>query len=88
VEAPGQPTLRARRELAFDSYTRLLVEHLRPDSTPMPAATVADRRRALAALVIVAGVTQAASMWLRGAVELDRDQIIDEITRVMIAALE
>jgi AcrR family transcriptional regulator len=88
VEAPGQPTLRARRELAFDSYTRLLVEHLRPDSTPMPAATVADRRRALAALIIVAGVTQAASMWLRGAVDLDRDQIIDEITRVMIAALE
>jgi AcrR family transcriptional regulator len=87
VEAPGQPTLRARRELAFDSYTRLLVDHLRPGSTPTPA-TVADRRRALAALIIVAGVTQAASMWLRGAVDLDRDQIVDEITRVMIAALE
>jgi hypothetical protein len=39
-------------------------------------------------LIIVAGVTQAASMWLRGAVDLDRDQIVDEITRVMIAALE
>jgi AcrR family transcriptional regulator len=88
VEAPGQPTLRDRREQAFDSYTRLLVEHLRPDPTSMPAATVADRRRAVAALIIVAGVTQAASMWLRGAVDLDRDQIVDEIARVMTTALE
>lgn len=88
VEAPGQPTLRARREVAFDTYTRLLVEHLHTESTPWPAQTVPDRRRALAALIVVAGITQAMTMWLQGTVELDRHQIVDEITRVMIAALE
>ncbi|WP_051342989.1 TetR/AcrR family transcriptional regulator [Pseudonocardia spinosispora] len=93
VEAPGQPTLRARRDVAFDLYTRLLVEHLHADSTPRrsepwPPTTVPDRRRALAALIVVAGVTEAMTAWLRGAVELDRHEIVDEITRVMIAALE
>ncbi|HEY2206347.1 MAG TPA: TetR/AcrR family transcriptional regulator [Pseudonocardia sp.] len=85
VEAPGQPTLRARRDEAFHSYTRLLVEHLRADSHP--EATVADRRRELAALIVVAGVTEAVTAWLRGGVDLDCDQLVDEIARVMIAAL-
>ena len=87
VEAPGHPTLRARREVAFQTYTRLLLEHLQPEDTPL------DRRREVAALIIVAGVTQAASEWLRdgrvgGSGALTRDQIVDEIARVMIAALE
>lgn len=88
VEAPGQPTLRACRDVAFELYTRLLVEHLHTDATPWPPRTVPDRRRALAALIVVAGVTEAMTAWLRGAVELDRHEIVDEITRVMIAALE
>jgi AcrR family transcriptional regulator len=84
IEAPGQATLRARREEAYRTYTRLLLDQL--PAGPGTEALGTDRR-ALAALIVVAGVTQAAVTWLRGTVPLDRDEIIDELTRVMVAAL-
>jgi AcrR family transcriptional regulator len=84
IEAPGQATLRARREEAYGTYTRLLLDHL-PTGRGAPPRD--EDRRALAALIVVAGVTQAAVTWLRGTVPLDRNEIIDELTRVMVAAL-
>lgn len=84
VEAPGQAVLRARREQAYLTYTRLLLDQL--PAAPAPDPGEADRR-ALAALVVVAGVTQAAVSWLQSTVPLDRDDIIDELTRIMIATL-
>ena len=83
VEAPGQATLRARREEAYRTYTRLLLDHL-----PVDPHARDSPRRALAALMVVAGVTEAAVTWLRGTVPLDRHEIVDELTRVMVAVLE
>jgi AcrR family transcriptional regulator len=78
VEAAGQPTLQARREQAFDAFTRLLL-----DSVP----ETRSNGRELAALIIVAGTTQAAISWLQGTVELPREHVIAEIARMIIAAL-
>ena len=83
VEAPGQATLRARREEAYRTYTRLLLDQL-----PVDPHARDSPRRALAALMVVAGVTEAAVTWLRGTVPLDRHEIVDELTRVMVAVLE
>ena len=87
VEAPGHPALRARRERAYQSYTRLLLDEVPAGPTSGTDEAGAPARRALAALILVAGVTQAVVSWLQGEIELDRAEIIDELTRVMVAAL-
>jgi AcrR family transcriptional regulator len=87
VEAPGQPTLRARRERAYQTYTRLLLDELPAASACGDDEASGRARRSVAALILVAGVTQAVVSWLQGEIELDRTEIIDELTRVMVAAL-
>jgi AcrR family transcriptional regulator len=85
VEAAGQPTLQARREEAFGDYTRMLLE-----AFPVDAGgddPVADQRRTVAALIIVAGVTQAAVTWLQGRINLSRDDVIAEIARLIVIAM-
>jgi AcrR family transcriptional regulator len=78
IEAAGQPTLQARREQAFDAFTRLLLDNV---------AEAKSDGHELAALIIVAGTTQAAISWLQGAVKMPREQVIAEIARMIIAAL-
>ncbi len=101
VEAAGQPTLQARREEAFVEYTRMLVEAFPGEvddgpsrgtavgDGPGPRAldTVAEQRRAVAGLIIVAGTTQAAITWLQGRIQLERDDVIDEIARLILTAM-
>jgi hypothetical protein len=41
----------------------------------------------VAALIVVAGTTQAAISWLQGDFELQRENVIDEIARMIIAAV-
>jgi hypothetical protein len=86
VEAAGQPTLQARREAAFDEYTRMLVEAFPPGSDGGTDG-VTEQRRAVAGLIIVAGTTQAAITWLRGRMQLGRDDVIAEIARLILAAM-
>jgi AcrR family transcriptional regulator len=104
VEAAGQPTLQARREAAFDEYTRLLVDAFSPDDSdgsdgsdgpdgpddsdgPEASDTVSRERRTVAGLIIVAGVTQAAVTWLQGRIQLARDDVINEIARMILIAM-
>jgi hypothetical protein len=44
-----------------------------------------DPRSKVAALLIVAGTTEVVSRWLAGELDLDREELVDEITRVGIA---
>jgi hypothetical protein len=90
IESAGQPTLRARRERAYEAFTRLLLDtvadHRESDTVDDGVAT--GDRRALATLIVVAGTTQAAISWLQGDVDLPRDSAIGQIARMIIAALE
>jgi integral membrane sensor domain MASE1 len=48
---------------------------------------VNQNRRALAALIIVAGTTQAVVSWLQGEVDLSRDELIEELASVIRSVL-
>jgi AcrR family transcriptional regulator len=90
VEAPGQPTLRPRQERAFDTFTRLLLDTFPVKLDPARDAEQSkaiEHRRALVALIVVAGTTQAAIAWLRGDVDLTRGEVIDEIAGTILGAL-
>jgi AcrR family transcriptional regulator len=82
VEAPGHPALRARRDQAYRTYTRLLL-----DTVPATDPGRDGQARELAALIVVAGVTEAATTWLRGGMEIDREGIVREITDIGVVAL-
>lgn len=82
VEAPGQPILRARLNEAYGTYTQLLLE------TFPPATEGADPgARELAALLIVAGTTQAAITWLQGGIQLDRESMISKFADIIVTLL-
>jgi len=90
VEAPGQPRLRPRQERAFDTFTRLLLDTFPIEPNPARDAAQSkaiEHRRALVALIVVAGTTQAAIAWLQGDVDLTRGELIDEIARTILGAL-
>jgi len=79
VEAPGHPALRARREQAIHSYTRLLAEEVLRLGRD-------DPRTELAALILVAGITEAVTSWLAGRIPLGREELIDQIVQLSVAA--
>jgi AcrR family transcriptional regulator len=82
VEAPGQASLRARLNEAYGTYTQLLLETFPPAAgDPDPGA------RKLAALLIVAGTTQAAITWLRGDIEIDRERMISKFASIIVTVL-
>jgi AcrR family transcriptional regulator len=90
IESAGQPTLRARRERAYEAFTRLLLDTVadaQESDTVEDGVRTADPR-AFATLIVVAGTTQAAISWLQGDVELPRDSVIEQIARMIIGALE
>lgn len=59
AEAPGLPVLRERRDAAVDRFAALLLDTVFGIGRP-------DTRQRLAALVVVAGTTEAVSRWLAG----------------------
>jgi AcrR family transcriptional regulator len=79
LEAPGHPALQGRREHAIHSYTRLLAEEVLRLGRD-------DPRTELAALILVAGITHAVTSWLAGHIQLGREELIEEIVRVSVAA--
>ena len=90
IESAGQPTLRARRERAYEAFTRLLLDTVadHPESDTVEDGVGTGDRHAFATLIVVAGTTQAAISWLQGDVDLPRDSVIGQIARMIIAALE
>lgn len=76
TEAPANPALARRREQGFAEFAELLVD----------GVLGAGRERWFAALVVVAGVTHAVAAWLRDEVPLDRDDLVEEIVRIGLAA--
>jgi AcrR family transcriptional regulator len=79
VEAPGHPALQARREQAIRRYTRLLAEEVLRLGRD-------DPRTELAALILVAGITEAVTSWLAGRIPLGREELIEQIVQVSVAA--
>jgi AcrR family transcriptional regulator len=90
VESPGHPALQTRREAAFELFARLLVDAF-PTETPPRSSDpevnrILDTRRSLAALIVVAGTTQAATSWLLGHVDLRKEDVVAEISHAITAA--
>jgi AcrR family transcriptional regulator len=87
VEAPGSPVLARRRDAAFETYSQVLLDTF--PGYPIRAGDheVNQNRRALAALIIVAGTTQAVVSWLQGEVDLSRDELIEELASVIRSVL-
>jgi AcrR family transcriptional regulator len=79
VEAPGHPALQARRQQAIHSYTRLLAEEVLRLGRD-------DPRTELVALILVAGITEAVTSWLAGRIPLGREELIDQIVQLSVAA--
>lgn len=79
VEAPGHPALQARRQQAIHSYTRLLAEEVLRLGRD-------DPHTELTALILVAGITEAVTSWLAGRVPLGREELIDQIVQLSVAA--
>ena len=78
AEAAAVAAVHERRELAIGEFTDLLVDDVLRASRD-------DARSRLDAHLIVAGTTDVVSRWLRGEVEIARDDLVDELARVGIA---
>jgi AcrR family transcriptional regulator len=87
AEAPGHPGLQARREQAYEVFTQLIIENFASGADD-PSDEETGQRRTLAALLLVAGTTQAVITWLQGRIQLSRDSVVDELARVIIATLD
>jgi AcrR family transcriptional regulator len=90
IESAGQPTLRTRREQAYAAFVDLLLDMVSSGPDKDGGRTLnssTEQRRTVAALIVVAGTTQAAISWLQGNFELQRQNVIDEIARMIIAAV-
>lgn len=72
VEAPGHDRLRARLEEAYDAYSELW------NGDVLGIAGATPRQR-VDALHHVSGTTQTVVSWLRGTVELGRDDLVAEL---------
>jgi AcrR family transcriptional regulator len=79
IEAPAHSALQARREAAYRVYARLVTDDVLRIEQPDEAAR-------LAALVFVAGTTQAVISWLEGAIALTRDELIEALARLAVGA--
>jgi AcrR family transcriptional regulator len=82
VEAPGQAVLRGRLNEAYGTYTELLLE-----AFPAAADDPDPGARRLAALLIVAGTTQAAITWLQGGIEIERERMVGKFASIIVTLL-
>lgn len=57
-------------------------------STSGPFTEREQTRVMLAALIIVGGQAEAATQWLRGTIDLPRDEYIDELAELFVAAVD
>ena len=86
VEAIGSTPLRERREATMRAYAEVLAEQMRSLSglggehqkTPLLLATT----------MLVGGLAEAVSEWLNGTIALSRDELVDEASRLCVAAAD
>lgn len=78
AEAAALDAVHARREVAIVDFTVLLVD----DVLQVPRD---DARSRVGAHLIVAGTTDIVSRWLRGEIEISREDLVDEIARIGVA---
>lgn len=79
VEAPRHPALEARRNVAFDEFSQLLMGQVL-------AIEPGSVRGRLVTLFIVAGTTEVLSRWLAGDLDLDEHDVVREIATIGISA--
>jgi hypothetical protein len=77
VEAAGHPQLQDLRQNAYLTYAELVTTNVLAIPTP-------SERDRLAGLIFVTGATHAVIGWLRGTIQLSRDELIDEITTLAL----
>jgi AcrR family transcriptional regulator len=84
AEAIGSEALRARRDRTVRGYAAVLAGQIRelapvPDSHPQP-------RLELVTTMLVGGLAEAVASWLNGAIDISRDQLVEDAARVAVAA--
>ena len=86
VEAIGSESLKRRRAATMRLYAGFLAEQIRV------VYDLRDERHeksvALAATILVGGMSEAVMQWLDGTLELSRDELVDECARLCVAAAD
>jgi AcrR family transcriptional regulator len=86
VEAIGSEALKRRRAATMRLYAGFLAEQIRV------VYDLRDERHeksvALAATILVGGMSEAVMQWLDGTLELSRDELVDECARLCVAAAD
>ncbi len=84
VEAIGSPALWTRREASIHAYAAVLAAQMR--LLAGLDEPVEDARLAFVTTMLVGGMLEAIVGWLAGTVDLTRQQLIDDVARVSVAA--
>jgi AcrR family transcriptional regulator len=86
LEAVGTDALRERQAEGVRKYAALLAGQMR-ELHGLGAARFKGRLH-VATLVLVGGVAQAVASWLDGTIQLSREELVDEIARLCVAAAD
>lgn len=79
--APGNAGLREARDSAVRAFVEQLLVVLVPEQAASPAAR-------LSAHVLVAGTTDVVAMWLKGDLDITRNDLVSTLVRLGVGALE
>lgn len=77
VESPGHPVLRARRDLAIDTFTDFVATHVVTKESTSPGLMLRVR-------LIVAGATDLMTGMLRGTVDAQIDDVVEAVVAVSV----
>jgi AcrR family transcriptional regulator len=85
-EAAGHPALSARQAAATQQYAGLVAALMR-ESGGLDAPEHQPRLE-LVSLVLVSGLIHTIGQWLDGSIALSRDELLDELARLAVAAAD
>lgn len=80
LEAPGNTGLRRARDNAVDRLVDQLLVVLAPEQADSPRAQLITR-------VLVAGTTEVVALWLRGNLDLTREEVVASLVELGVDAL-
>lgn len=83
LESQATETLRNRRGQVITSLARLMIAQ---GAELLGDYVATDRNSELAALTVVSGTVDVVTMWLRGTLEIDRDQLIEFIVAMILTS--
>jgi len=84
LEAVGNEALKERQAAAVHKYAGVLAQQMR-ELRGLDAARYKGRLR-IATLILIGGSAQAIASWLDGAIEISREELVEELARLCVAA--